>query len=188
MPNNDHLTLKEAAQHFGVSVQTIRRWIKDGKLEAELQDSPYGRQYFIPAYQIKTAAEVQDVVKVDRTVDMASLVRVMDQYLNERDQSLLDVLQSVQSDIRESIQRHEQREEELIKEIRVAREENKELRDFIDNRLEEQERKTEERDAKLTDALRLMEEIRSLQEQASALESQQSKEESKRRPWWRFGR
>ncbi|GEO26178.1 hypothetical protein AAC03nite_19630 [Alicyclobacillus acidoterrestris] len=45
----------------------------------------------IPSYQIKTATEMQDVVKVDCTVDLGSLAHVMERFLSERNQTLWGV-------------------------------------------------------------------------------------------------
>jgi DNA-binding transcriptional MerR regulator len=36
-----NMTIQEATQHFHVSEKTIRRWIKQGKVEAELRDGRY---------------------------------------------------------------------------------------------------------------------------------------------------
>lgn len=33
-----HMTTTHAAEHFGVTAKTIRRWIRNGKLEAEMRD------------------------------------------------------------------------------------------------------------------------------------------------------
>lgn len=33
-----HMTTTHAAEHFGVSAKTIRRWIRNGKLSASMQD------------------------------------------------------------------------------------------------------------------------------------------------------
>lgn len=163
MSSQGDLTLKEAAQYFGVSEQTVRRWIKSGKITAELRDSPYGPQYYVPGYQIQAAAEIQDVVKVDRTVDMASLAKVMEHYLTEREQALLETMEGIQSEIRESIQRFEHRESELVNEIAAAREENKALRELVEDRLEERDRK-------------LMETLRALQQKAD--------QEKRKKSWW----
>lgn len=163
--SNDDLTLKEAAQHFGVSVQTIRRWIKDGKLQAELRESPYGQQYYIPAYQIKTVAEIQDVVRVDHTADIASLTNVVERFMSEREQALLQALESVQNEIKESIQRSEQREKEMMKEIAATREENKNLHNELKERLEQRDKA-------------LMETLRALQERV------QEEQKQKKKRWW----
>lgn len=177
--SDDDLTLKEAAQHFGVSIQTIRRWIKDGKIEAELRDSPYGQQYYIPAYQIRTAAEIQDVVRVDRTVEMASLAHVMERYISEREQALLNALGTMQAEIRESIQRGEQREQELRQEIAATREENDRLHQALYERLNQQEKRAEERDQMLTQTMKMM--LEQAQERAQ--------EESKQKKgWWPWRR
>jgi excisionase family DNA binding protein len=38
------MTVREAADHFEVSDKTIRKWIKSGRLVAELRSGPTGKQ------------------------------------------------------------------------------------------------------------------------------------------------
>lgn len=155
-----YYTLKEAAQYFDVSVQTLRRWIKHGKLQAKMMESAYGPQYFIPSHQIQKAMEIQDVVKVDKTVEMAELVKVMSGYLEQREEAILTSIETLSNQITESIHQQEQ----LIKEVAATREENKKLLNYIEQSVAERDRK-------------LMEAIRNLQEQ------RQQEQEAKRR-WW----
>ena len=42
------LTIAEAARLLGVSSRTIRRFIKSGKIRAELVPGPFGKEYRIP--------------------------------------------------------------------------------------------------------------------------------------------
>ena len=41
------MTIAEAAKSLGVSTRTIRRFIKSGKIEAELVSGPFGEEYRI---------------------------------------------------------------------------------------------------------------------------------------------
>ena len=47
LPNPERLTVTEAAAQVGVAPKTIRRWIKRGRLAAELTRGPYGETYAI---------------------------------------------------------------------------------------------------------------------------------------------
>lgn len=47
-------TLREAAQALGVSVVTIRRYIKSGKLKARLVQSKFGESYVIEDLPLST--------------------------------------------------------------------------------------------------------------------------------------
>jgi excisionase family DNA binding protein len=47
-------TLREAAQALGVSVVTIRRYIKSGKLKARLVPSKFGESYIIEELPLST--------------------------------------------------------------------------------------------------------------------------------------
>src|SRR5438067_5462948 len=67
------LTIKEAADQLGVSEKTVRRWIKSGKLHAELVDTEFHRQYCVSTQDVQTANQVLDVVKVERPTDPRTL-------------------------------------------------------------------------------------------------------------------
>jgi excisionase family DNA binding protein len=49
-------TLREAAQALGVSIVTIRRYIKSGKLKARLVPSKFGQSYIIDDLPLLTKA------------------------------------------------------------------------------------------------------------------------------------
>ncbi|MDD3840624.1 MAG: helix-turn-helix domain-containing protein [Clostridia bacterium] len=55
------MDLKEAASILNISESTARRWIKSGKLRAELIDGPYGPQYDISEEAIERAKNIQNV-------------------------------------------------------------------------------------------------------------------------------
>ncbi len=77
------LSLAQAAQQFGVSDKTIRRWIKAGKLEATQAIGPYGPEYRIPIQAVQTAQHVMDVVPVERGMDPRTLGMVIAQAVRE---------------------------------------------------------------------------------------------------------
>jgi len=49
LDNEDHVNVIEAARRIGVSDETIRRWIRLGRLPAE----KLGLQYFIPEKEVE---------------------------------------------------------------------------------------------------------------------------------------
>jgi excisionase family DNA binding protein len=57
------LTIQDAMKHFNVSERTIRRWIKQGKVDAE----KIGGRYFIDV-------DLKDSMADDRTPDKAALI------------------------------------------------------------------------------------------------------------------
>lgn len=50
-------TLPDAAKQLGVSPRTARRWVKEGRLRAELRPGPYGQTYFVSADALTLATE-----------------------------------------------------------------------------------------------------------------------------------
>ena len=117
---SDWLTMPDAAQQLGISPRTIRRWIKEGKVRAELRPGPYGQQYYVPATQIHTAQELTDVVRVERQVDRADLARAMDGYLREREGALVAALETLHAVVGQAAQRQEERDIALRQEFSEA--------------------------------------------------------------------
>lgn len=56
MSREEHLSIAQAAECLGVSTKTVRRWIKAGKLPAELIPGLYGPEYRIPASAVPEEA------------------------------------------------------------------------------------------------------------------------------------
>jgi excisionase family DNA binding protein len=68
-------TLKEAAQTLGVSVVTIRRYIKSGKLKARLVPSKFGESYIIddlPAIIKPSSDDTQTVQPLINRIEQLS--------------------------------------------------------------------------------------------------------------------
>ena len=90
--DGNRLTLSEAAQLLGVSEKTTRRWIKSGKLAADLEEGPYGLQYWVSTQVVQAAQQVLAVVKVEEPADPQTLALAIGQALDRRDQALRDQL------------------------------------------------------------------------------------------------
>lgn len=131
----DWLTLQEAAQQLGISPRTARRWIREGRLEAEMRQGPYGPQYFIASSQIQTAQQITDVVRVERQVDMTTLAKALSSYLEEREDALAQALESLRVEYKQAVQGQEQQALTMQKEIEelrlelAARDERQQRRD-----------------------------------------------------------
>ena len=67
------LTIAQAAKSLGVSTRTVRRFIKSGKIDAELVPGPFGQEYRI----LKLPAELHKKKPIDN-VSYQTPVQVMD--------------------------------------------------------------------------------------------------------------
>lgn len=124
MDNDQGLPLKEAAQAFGVSEKTLRRWIRAGKVPARLVDGPYGQEYRIPKEAVNTAQQVVDVVKVERPADPGQLAMAvssaLSRVLEERDRRFEKELAEIRQQLTELLEmqrRVAEREEERIRRL-----------------------------------------------------------------------
>jgi len=71
------LTISQAARSLGVSTRTVRRFIKSGKIDAELVPGPFGQEYRI----LELPAELRKPKPVDITPGQTSSqtpIQVMD--------------------------------------------------------------------------------------------------------------
>lgn len=93
------MTIAQAAERLGVSTKTVRRWIKAGRLPAELVDGPYGPEYRVPATAVQTAAQVVDVVRVERANDPRTLALAIVQALEQRDAALRQELERLRAEV-----------------------------------------------------------------------------------------
>lgn len=95
----DWLSLVDAAKRLGVSPRTARRWVKEGRLPAELRPGPYGQTYYVPASAADTFHQVTDVVQVSRPVEVATLAQVIDEGFRRRDTELEQTLSSLRAEV-----------------------------------------------------------------------------------------
>ncbi len=71
------LTIAQAAKSLGVSTRTVRRFIKSGKIDAELIPGPFGQEYRI----LKLPADLHERKPVDNVpypIPIQTPVQVMD--------------------------------------------------------------------------------------------------------------
>lgn len=94
------LSIREAAEHFGVSSHTVRRWIREGRLQAEQRPGRHGVQYFIPTDQPDPRVEsasvhnlaIVDPVEDDSLVGRTRESRIIEQALRAMLDGNLSVL------------------------------------------------------------------------------------------------
>jgi MerR family copper efflux transcriptional regulator len=99
MTSDDWFTIERAAKHLGVSTRTLRRWIKAGKLEAELRPGPYGHQYLVPQSSVAGREVVRDLARAEREADRESVSRVLESHLAERESVLAREITSLREEL-----------------------------------------------------------------------------------------
>lgn len=152
-------TLREACAELEISLNTARRWIKQGRLEARLKSGPYGDEYEVDEAEIeRIKAGYTRTTTIVRSTEEASTVEVPTTWLlTQLEDRLINVIrETVKSEV----------EAEVSAGLEKLQQENKALRSTIEDSLAERDRK-------------LGEMMRELMEQ---------KQQQKRRSWWRFGR
>ncbi|MGO0123595.1 helix-turn-helix domain-containing protein [Desulfothermobacter acidiphilus] len=124
MDSDQGLPLKEAAQAFGVSEKTLRRWIRAGRIPARLVDGPYGQEYRIPKEVVNTAQQVVEVVKVERPADPGQLAMAvssaLSRVLEERNRRFAEELTEIRQQLAELLEMQRkaaEREEERIRRL-----------------------------------------------------------------------
>lgn len=90
MPD-EWLTLAETSERLGIAPGTVRRWIREGKLYAELRRGEHGSRYYVHHTQIDMARQIRDVVEITRPT-IESLSRTFEQIVREREGNVVSVL------------------------------------------------------------------------------------------------
>ncbi len=93
------LSVAEAASRLGVNEKTIRRWVKAGRLSAELEPGPYGQQYRIPVDALQTAQQALAVVTVERGADPQALALAIVQALEPRDAAIRAEVEALRGEL-----------------------------------------------------------------------------------------
>jgi excisionase family DNA binding protein len=101
--STEWLTLSQAAEQLGISARTCRRWIREGKLQAELAQGPYGPQYTIAADQINTVQQIKDVVTVHREADLPSVVRIIAETMDSRLVGMTECIDTLRAEVTEAV-------------------------------------------------------------------------------------
>jgi AcrR family transcriptional regulator len=102
-------SLAAVAARLGVSPRTARRWIRDGKIHAELREGPSGLEYHVPETQIETAAAIRDAMP-----DEASL----GEYVDEREGNVISLLEDLRDRLEAATEGQVSLEERLREEMR----------------------------------------------------------------------
>ena len=85
---NGHMTISDAMKHFGVSEKTIRRWIQQGKIEAEKVDGRW--QIFNDLTSDRTSGQNDQTPDPtsDQTSDLRSEIQHLRDQLARRDDQI----------------------------------------------------------------------------------------------------
>jgi excisionase family DNA binding protein len=121
---NDWLTIGEAAKTLGVSKDTIRRRIKDGKMYAEKREGPFGLAYYIPANELHAAFEMVPVVQIQEPIGIAELMEMLTEGVQRVTQ---DSVQQSITPLRNDISGMKELQEQAIGELRKEISELKDL-------------------------------------------------------------
>lgn len=96
MIKTEYLTLDEAAQLLGKSVQTIRRMIKQKKIKAEMHESQYGKRYMIPTTEINQAVQTIDVANLSHPITPEAFAFEVIRQLREENKDLREAVLKLQ--------------------------------------------------------------------------------------------
>lgn len=111
-----NMTIKEAAESLGVSVDTIRRRIKDNRIRAKKVQGQYGMQWVIDPDSLVDYSQVIEVLPVKTNIDPGELM----------DSIKLTVLEATQEAARlgtlQAMQEHNNELESLRNEVQALRE------------------------------------------------------------------
>ena len=95
------LTLDEAAHRLNRSEKTLRRWIKAGRLAAELVDTDHGPAYRVRAEAVEEARRVVTVTTAERPPDAHALAAAIGQALAERDAQWTAAIGALREEVRQ---------------------------------------------------------------------------------------
>jgi DNA-binding transcriptional MerR regulator len=101
------------AARLGVSPRTARRWIREGKIHAELREGPSGLEYHVPETQIETAAAIRDAMPADASLG---------EYVDEREGNVISLLEDLRDRLEAATEGKVSLEERLRQEMREIQE------------------------------------------------------------------
>ena len=106
-------TLAAVAARLGVSPRTARRWIREGKIHAELREGPGGVEYHVPEAQIETAAAIRAAMPADASLG---------DYVDEREGNVVALLEDLRDRLVAAAEGQVSLEERLRLEMREIQE------------------------------------------------------------------
>jgi hypothetical protein len=118
LPRNGWMTLAAAAERLGVSPWEARRWVRDGRLHAELRRGPDGSHYYVPTPQLDELAlelALADPPPADPgpSGDPRDL----------EDDALVQALVQLRAEVQQAVEFHEASEAALREELSQIRQE-----------------------------------------------------------------
>jgi len=84
--SGEWLSLAAVASRLGVSPRTARRWIRHGKIHAELRRGAHGTEYQVPEGQLESAVAIKAAVGDQSSVE---------EYLNQHDGNVISLLENL---------------------------------------------------------------------------------------------
>jgi len=117
------MDIREAADRLNLSEATIRRWIKSGRLKAEMKNGHYGPQYFISETDLEKANEEnQTPILIQNQATPAELERAMQQVIKAEiekvEESLKQELDDLKSELNDTRAWQEERDQQIMRGLR----------------------------------------------------------------------
>jgi excisionase family DNA binding protein len=124
-------SMAEAAKELGVSKESVRRWIQDGKIQAVMKRKGHLPAWYIPAFKVRRKKEELLKTKIVRVAgeERTDLVRIEDIEVAVKEAVVGAVGDVVKKEIVELVELQREVYEELQAEIRSLREEISALRE-----------------------------------------------------------
>jgi excisionase family DNA binding protein len=129
-------TIKQAAEILEVSTSTVRRRIKSKELKAEKKESPYGKQYFIPASELDRAVmdnESVNISQVNKPVDKEEFINALTEATEGKYKALFEgIADSITNKIDQQNKEIRQYKDQLEQQNDLIREMKEELKEIKD--------------------------------------------------------
>jgi hypothetical protein len=103
------LSIEAVAGKLGVAPRTARRWIREGKIHAELRRGANGTEYQVPEGQLRSAVAIKAAVQHQSPLD---------DYLNERDGNVISLLEQLRDRLAVAAESQTSLEERIREEMR----------------------------------------------------------------------
>lgn len=141
------MDIKEASRRLGISETTARRWIKSGRLQANLVDGPYGPQYEISEEALERARQIENVPVLvhdgNPIITQEDIVKAIQEGIAKQmtrvEQGILQELNELRQELEETKRALaiglEQRDKKLVETMRI----------MLERQREEYERREQER-------------------------------------------
>ena len=116
LPRSGWLPLSVAAERLNVTAWEARRWVREGRLHAELRRGPTGSHYYVPAPQVD---EIALELALSEPPTLAELPP--DDPLAIDDAALVQALVQLRAEVQQAVEFHEASEAALREELNQIR-------------------------------------------------------------------